>query len=374
MEERPYANIFYFKKINRIGGTEQFLYEIAKEYHHLDITVFYDEGDAYQLKRLRKLVRCQKRIKGRTVKCRKAFFNFNIDMIDDVEAEEYIFVSHAIYQELGYKPPIHHPKLTRFVGVSRYCANKLEEYGETIGRKIKAETIYDPLCIEPTDKVIHLISATRLEDNTKGGQRTYRLIQALDKYCNENNRNYLWLIFTNGVNRTIDSPNVCVMPGRVDIRPYIADSDYLVQLSNDMETYCYSINEALMYGVPVVATPLTVLKEFHLSSNMFIECDWEMDNVDSVARRIFERKPRKFTYEPPKDEWGKILADSPSTYTPTEATRVMATEEWSKRNITDKERGIVPQYGEIWTVDAERFEELESFRERTGIVLVEKHG
>ena len=47
-------NIFYFKKINRIGGTEQFLYEIAKKYHELDITVFYDEADIYQLKRLRK--------------------------------------------------------------------------------------------------------------------------------------------------------------------------------------------------------------------------------------------------------------------------------------------------------------------------------
>ena len=35
-------NVFYFKSINKIGGTEQFLYEIAKKYHEYDITVYYD--------------------------------------------------------------------------------------------------------------------------------------------------------------------------------------------------------------------------------------------------------------------------------------------------------------------------------------------
>ena len=51
------------------------------------------------------------------------------------------------------------------------------------------------------------------------------------------------------------------MKPRVDVRPYIADADYVLQLSNDMETYCYTINEALGYGVPIVTTPLTVVKE-----------------------------------------------------------------------------------------------------------------
>ena len=45
-------NLFYFRKISRIGGTEQFLYEIAKKYHDWDITVYYDEADKDQLKRL----------------------------------------------------------------------------------------------------------------------------------------------------------------------------------------------------------------------------------------------------------------------------------------------------------------------------------
>ena len=359
------GNIFYFKKINRIGGTEQFLYEIAKKYHKYDITIFYDEADPFQLKRLRKFVRVQKRKKGEKITCKKAFFNYNIDMIDDVEAEEYIFISHAIYQEMGFTPP-KHEKITKVIGVSKYSTEKI---GELLG---ESQVCYNPLTIEPAKKVIRLISATRLNDNTKGGNRTVKLIQALDKYCLDHNRNYLWLIFTNEFNKKVDSPNICIMKGRTDIRPYIADSDYLVQLSNDMETYCYSVNEALSYGVPVVTTPLSVLKEFNLTDEMRIECDWDMDNADEVAKQIFERKRRKFTYEAPKDDWESLLDHSPSAYDPNAEIKVKATGEWLKRNIFDKERGNIPQENETWVIDGARWDELESFRERTGISLVER--
>lgn len=358
------SNIFYFKKINGIGGTEQFLYEIAKKYHRYDITVFYDDADAYQLKRLRKLVRCQRRRKGEKVICKKAFFNYNIDMIDDVEAEEYIFISHAIYQEMGFKPP-KHEKITKVIGVSKYS---MEKISELLG---EAQTCYNPLTIEPAKKVIHLISATRLDDRTKGGERITRLAKALDDYCEKNNRNYIWHIFTNSYNRT-NSPNVCVLPGRVGIRPYIADSDYLVQLSNDMETYCYSVNEALMYGVPVITTPLSVLKEFNLTDDMRIECEWDMSNADEVARLVFEKKRKKFVYSPPSDDWDNLLSHEKNRYRPESTIKVKATSMWSEKNIVDKERGTIPRENETWEVDYERWEELERFRERSGITLVDK--
>lgn len=360
-----YCNIFYFHSINRIGGTEQFLYEIAKKYKDYDITVFFDQADKDQIKRLRKLVRCVKWVKGQKVICKKAFFNFNIDMIDDVEAEEYIFISHAIYQVMGYKPP-QHPKITRVIGVSEYSTRMIEEY---LG---KAETCYNPLTIEPVKKVIHLISASRLDDNTKGGKRILKLIEALDKYSKEHNRNYLWLIFTNKPNHIITSPNICVMPGRVDIRPYIADSDYLVQLSNDMETYCYSINEALSYGVPVVTTPLSVLNEFNLTDDMRITMEYDMSNADDVAREIFEKERKKFKYEPPKDRWNELLVNVPSNYHPEEKIKVKATSEWQNRKITDKERGIIPNENDTWEIDYERWEELQTFTLKTNIVLVLK--
>lgn len=308
-------NIFYFRVISKIGGTEQFLYEIAKKYKDWDITVFYDFADISQLKRLRKFVRCKQRIKGEKVVCDKAFFNFNTDMIDDVDAKEYYFISHANYQELGYTPPIAKDKLTHYIGVSHFSANKLDEFGKKIGKEIKTIPCYNPLTLEPKEKVLHLVSACRLNDKVKGGERTLKLIEALDRYCEKSGRHYIWTIFTNpGLKITLNSPNVAIMKPRVDVRPYIADADYVLQLSNDMETYCYTINEALGYGVPIVTTPLSVVKELPIDDNMRIELEYDCSNVDEVARQIFEKKVNKFEYQIPEDDWANILEKGESTY------------------------------------------------------------
>lgn len=363
-----YANIFYFKRICKIGGTEQFLYEIAKKYKDYDITVFYDDADINQLRRLRKLVRCKKHIKGEIVKCNKAFFNFNLDMIDDVDAEEYYFVSHANYEELhkvhgGCIPPIKNEKLTHYIGVSQFATDKLDEYAKSIGSKIKTQKCYNPLTLEPKQKVVRLASACRLDDKVKGGERTLKLIKALDKYCEENNRNYIWTIFTNPTKVQVDSPNVILMKPRLDVRPYLADSDYVLQLSNDMETYCYTINEALGYGVPIVTTPLTILNELPITENEHIVLDWNCENVDEVARQIFEKEVKPFSYTAPEDSWSNILENARSTYEEEKNMKyiVEATDLYKRLNTYDVElskqknvKQYIPKQGERWEVNLER--------------------
>ena len=311
--DKPFANLFYFKRILRIGGTEQFLYEIAKKYHNYDITVLYDSAEFEQLMRLKKLVRCIRREQGKKYYTKKAFFNFNIDAISQVEAEEYIFVCHAIYQQLGYKPPIDHPKISKILGVSKYAVEKikLQEEAQNVDKPVAL--CYNPLTIEKPDRVVRLISACRLEDKTKGGLRTLKLIKALDDYCDEHGTHYIWHIYTNSTDISIDSPNVVLMPGRPDIRPYIADANYLVQLSDDMETYCYSINEALCYGTRIIRTPLSVAKELNIPQNAEIVADWDMSNAKEVAKAVFAKKG-SFKYTPPADGWGEMLVDEPSDY------------------------------------------------------------
>lgn len=351
-------NIFYFKKINRIGGTEQFLYEIAKKYHELDITVFYDEADIYQLKRLRKYIRCKKRISGEKVICKRAFFNFNIEMIDDVESTEnyYAFVSHANYEELGYKPPIEHPKLTHFIGVSQFAADKLEEYGNKLGLSFKAERCYDPMTLEPVKKVPILVSACRLDDSVKGGKRTLKLIDALDRYCEINDRQYLWLIFTNKTGFNIDSKNVVYMKPRVDVRPYIAMADWVLQLSNDMETFCYTTNEANGYGVPIVTTPLSVYKEFtNVSDNERLILDWDCSNVDEIARLIFEKEVKPFKYIQPEDTWYKLLAKGKNTYKEEMEMKVKVE---CINNYNDLQLGKLVEIGDQLTITRERADTL----------------
>lgn len=340
---------------------------MAKKYKDYDITIYYDEADTSQLQRLRKLVRCRKHIKGEVVNCNKAFFSFNLDMIDDVKAEKYIFVSHANYEELGYKPPIEHSKLTGFIGVSQFASDKLDEYGKKLGKEIDTIKCYNPLTLEPKQKVVRLVSACRLDDKVKGGERTLKLIKALDRYCVEHNRNYIWTIFTNPTKIKIQSPNVALMKPRIDVRPYIADSDYVLQLSNDMETYCYTINEALGYGVPIVTTPLSILKELPITDNEHIILDWNCNNVDEVARQIFEKEVKPFKYIPPKDEWNKLLAEGESTYKEEMMMKylVEATNKYEETGNHDIEltktkrvEKYIPKAGERWEVDFERKEKL----------------
>ncbi len=311
-KEKPFANLYYFKRICAIGGTEQFLYELAKKYHKYDLTIMYDDCDFEQLMRLRKLVRCIRRERGRKYYAIKAFYNFNIDAIDQVEADEHIFVCHAIYQELGYKPPIDHTKLSKIVAVSKYAKEQVELQKKIQHIDTPAVYCYNPLTLEEPDKVLRIISACRLEDRTKGGDRTLKLIKALDQYCDRTGRHYLWTIFTNSA-PIIESPNVCIMKPRPDVRPYIADSDWLVQVSNNMESYCYSINEAWGYGVRVVRTPLTVAKEFKIPKHAELVLDWECENIDDVVKKMFEPK-REFAYKPPSDGWKGLLATKPSNY------------------------------------------------------------
>ena len=309
------SNIFYFKIISAIGGTEQFLYEIAKKYGDYDIVVYYDEADPKQLQRLRRYVRCEKRPKKGTIQCKRAFFNFNSDIIDQVEAERYYFVSHAIYQELGYKPPIDNPKFTDYIGVSHYSADKIKEFAKKyLAKDIEPIACYNPLTLEPPEKIINIVSAGRLDDKTKGGGRTIELIKALDRYCEKTGRHYIWHIFSNPVRLDINSPNVVLMKPRADVRPYIQSADYVAQLSNNMETYCYTINEALGYGVPVISTPLEILKELHIDDNMAIVLEYDCSNIDEVARQIFEKKVKPIKYEIPKDDWDKILVLNKSDY------------------------------------------------------------
>lgn len=312
-QNKPFANLYYFRNISKIGGTEQFLYELAKKYHKYDLTIMYDECAFEQLMRLRKYVRCIRRERGRKYYAEKAFYNFNIEAIEQIEAKEHIFICHAVYQELQFEPPIGHPKLTSILGVSKYAKERIELQERVQNVDKPVIQCYNPLTLEPADKVVRIVSACRLEDKTKGGERTRKLIDALDRYCDKTGNHYIWTIFTNSAPEYIKSPNVAIMKPRIDVRPYIADSDWLVQVSNNMETYCYSINEALGYGVRIVRTPLSVAKELRIPKQAELVLDWDCGNVDDIAKKIFEPK-QKFVYKPPKDCWKDVLVNKPSNY------------------------------------------------------------
>ena len=88
------------------------------------------------------------------------------------------------------------------------------------------------------------------------------------------------------------------MKPRLDILDYVANADYLVQLS-DNEGFCYSVVEALCAGTPVIVTPCPVFDEIGLvdGENCY-KVPFDMKNFD-VKKLLGE--PLKFEYRPPQD-------------------------------------------------------------------------
>lgn len=300
-----HKNCFYFRYISSIGGIETFFYYLAKKYRNQDIAIIYSEGDYKQIKRISQYVPLIK-YKDQKIKCDKMFFNFNIDIIDNVEAKEYIQIAHGDYKSLGIKPNTH-PKINKYLGVSQLVC---DTYKEIIG--YDTELCYNPIEIDKPKKILNLISATRLTSE-KDKSRIEKLASMLDKA----NIPYLWLIFTDDT-KAIDNPNIIYMKPRLDIINYIANADYLVQLSNS-EGYCYSVAETLSVGTPVIVTNTPVMKEIGVNSTNGFILDFNLSNVDLKA--IYKGLP-KFTYTPKEDNYSKLLSKGKSTYEPNKKVKV----------------------------------------------------
>lgn len=148
-------NIFYFRYLNKIGGIETFFYNLARKYQKNDITIYYDKGDKNQIDRLKKYVRTKK-YRGEHIKCDKAFFCFNLDIIENVEAKEYCQILHGDYKAMNILPAMN-KKITKYYGVSKLVCDTFKEK-----TGIEAETLYNPLLIDKPKKILNLISATRL--------------------------------------------------------------------------------------------------------------------------------------------------------------------------------------------------------------------
>ena len=334
-----YKNLFYFAEINKIGGVETFYYYLAKKYKDRDIVIVYKVGDEKQIARLRQYVRVIQ-FNGQRFSCEKAFFNYTIDIIDYIDAEEYIYVAHGDYKAIGIMPN-YNPKLTGYVGVSKQVCTTFKEI---TGRDI--ELSYNPICVERPQKMLRLISATRLTVE-KGKKRIEALANLLDK----KGILYTWEIFTDDAN-LIRNDSIVYRKPRLDIIRFIASADYLVQLS-DHEGYCYSVVEALSVGTPVIVTDCPVFRELGIESgkNGFI-LPHDMSDVPIDA--ILKGLP-KFEYKTKADNWSKILAKGESQYQKDLVNRVSVV---CTRPYHDIEYGRLMNVGETYDKTVIKSEEL----------------
>ena len=343
MEQEYYTNIFYFDRLNKIGGVETFFYEIAKKFCDNDITVFYTYGDLKQIQRLKKLIRVVK-YTGQKIKCKKAFFNYNLRPIENIQAERYYEIIHANYKDLGISPNVH-PKIDEYIGVSQSVCNAFTEL-----TGLPCTLCYNPITIEKPKRVLYLISATRLT-REKGKDRILKLAKALD----DAGIPYIWTIFTNDT-KEIKHPRIIFMEPQLNIRDYIAKSDYTVQLS-DTEAYCYTMIESLLLNVPVIVTPWACLRELNITNEYGFILPFDMSDIP--VNEIYN-KEFNFKYNLKPDIWDKIIEPSKSTYKEELNSKylVEALKTYQDRNFKDAELGIIPSPGSKWTVTKERLDLL----------------
>ena len=311
-----YGNIFYQSYFSGIGGVETFLYELARltEKTGRDLTIIYGGGDRQQIERIRKHCRILSWAEvQKPVKCKKAFFNYGIEHINEIDAEEYIQIVHADFKDPSLKnyPPTKHKKITKRYAVSE---NNAKSWYELTGEKIGV--LYNPINIDEEPRVMTLISAQRLTSE-KGGKRLEKMIQALDRAKIP----YVWHIFSN-MRLDIESPNLMYHEPTLDVRKWLKYADYMVLLS-DTEGYPYTAYESLCLGTPIIITKLPILPELGCDKTNSIVLDFDMNNLD--VNEIYSKAGTfKFTYKPKPDKWSELLPGKRTyTYEPPKSVRIL---------------------------------------------------
>lgn len=335
-------NVMCVGNINSIGGIESMLYYLAKKYaKNYDITVVYKTGAVPQLDRLKKMVRVIKWKPELTIKCEKVFCNLDTSFLENIEADEYYQIIHADYKAYKIKH-YPHPDVQHYLGVSE---NTCKTFKEVSGLDITI--CHNPIVLDKPRKVLHLISATRMTWE-KGKERMAALAGALDAAGIP----YTWEVFTDSPEK-IQNPNILYRPPKLDITDYIADADYLVQLSNT-EGWSYAIYEALCLNVPVITTDFPSIYEMGVVSgkNGFI-LSMDMSNipVDAIYKGV-----EPFTYKPVPDGYGKLLAKGKSNYE--EEVKALVKVKCTNR-FYDLETSVNREVGDTWETSFLRADHLE---------------
>lgn len=290
--------VFYNSLAFDIGGIETFNYNFVRQMsEYYDIIVLYETMNSQLIQRLEQFVRVEKNT-GQPIVCDTLICNRIFDEIPrNVSFKKSVQVVHGCENvSNGMKLP-----KDRDIAVPVSQA-VVDSWGKEMPEPYTV--IHNMTYFTETKKMLFLVSATRLDTPEKGQKRMVQLANKL----REANIPFIWVYFSNrDLNTNIE--NVVRMRPSENVRDYMANADYLVQLS-DSEAFCYSIVEALDLNTPVITTPLDVLPEIGLKDgkNGYIvpfDMDFDVKKLLTVP---------KFTYnydnKPIIKQWREILGNT----------------------------------------------------------------
>ena len=297
-------NVIYFPGLNCVGGVETFCYEMGLKYgKNYDLTLLYRNGDADMIKHISEVCRTIRYKTGDKIICDTFIFGYGWekDLMDNLEAKEIIQTFHADYI-CRHLNPCKNGRITKRFGVADNTTEGIRAHYEWAK---DIETMYNPYTVKKPKKVLNLISATRLTPE-KGFERMKKFASALD----DAGIPFHWTIYTDQPKPTFNK-SVAIMSHRLDILDFIANADYLVQLS-DTEGYSYSIVEALSVGTPVICTAFPVAEEQGIvngKNGFILPFDMKDLPIDAIYKGV-----RKFKVEPRESHYETVLSPGACEY------------------------------------------------------------
>lgn len=336
-------NVLYFPHINVCGGIETFCYEFGLKYGaDYDISLIFHDGDPKMLAKIAKVMRVIKYQPDDEIICDTFIFGYGHAILDHVQAKEIVQTFHADYINRHLNPSMDE-RITRRFGVAENTTKGILEHYEWAKG---IETMYNPYTPKQPRKVLNLISATRLTPE-KGFDRMVAFADALDKA----DIPFHWLVFTDS-QRQFPNKSVSLLPPRQDVLDFIANADYLVQLS-DTEGYSYSIVEALTVGTPVIVTEIPVAEEqgvINGKTGFILPFDMSNIPVEAIYKGL-----KKFKLEPRESHYETILSPGKSDYTEEHKDTVMVKVIQVYRDL---QIGRVMKVGEMFDAKRDRADHL----------------
>lgn len=225
------------------------------------------------------------------------------DRPQNIKADKSYTILHCDYGGIDYKIPPSFSDKGNYIAVSKYVA-------DNFSRRFNIPCDYVEGLMKPKPnpkKVLRLISCTRLSQ-AKGSERMKELCRLLKA----NDIRYTWDNYSAGGimnlmyrNRDIAIRKCCPNDELLD---YIADADYLVQLS-ESEGYCRAVHEALLVGTPVIVSDIPIFQNVVVNGYNGYRVPLDMKGIN--IRKIAENVPNTFIcvdrYQKTKAEWLKIL-------------------------------------------------------------------
>lgn len=299
--------IVYTDKMMFINGMYTWVMNFCRELKDIyDITVISRKFSPSILNDVNTYVKAELWSEAKTYECDVCIFNFDFSYNpDNIIYKKNYTILHCDYSKVKGHVTIN-PN-TNYIAVSKYAADAFTKvYG------VACDTVESIIPRIATRRVLKLVSCTRMVTH-KGAERIFQLAKLLDKYCIK----YIWLNFSDKdiMNiefiKTHNNPKVIQMlpVSNIELRDYIKDADYLVQLS-DHEGYCFAIHEALSLQTPVITTDIPIFEELIIDGVNGYKVPLDMQDIDieKIASEIPTNfKPYTQNIDSIKSKWGELL-------------------------------------------------------------------